>query len=672
MPTTSLELALREMTSDFRPGISRFLPGALALVAVGALFMASRQPVNTAAEIKQVAPQYKFQKLPIAMPPGYHPLHAIRRVNPAYYHLRSWISSVGASIAITDVTGHGRDDGMCIVDTRTNQVIVTYAPTAPARDRFTPFVLNPRPLPYNNTMAPMGCAPGDFNGSGRMGFLVYYWGRTPVIFLPRASATSPSPGAYKPVELVPEASSNGQYGGPEWNTNAVNIADFDGTGHPDIFIGNYFPESAVLDPHGLNNVVMPSSLSWAKNGGGDHMYVWTGAKGGNDPSVSYTEQPKAIPYPDATGWTLAAASADLTGNGLPDLYIANDFGEGHLLFNRSTPGHIKFSLAVGHRTPTTPKSFVLGHGSFKGMGVVFGDLAGNGRFDLAVSNITTAYGLEESNFVWMNQASSGAVMRKDLASGFAPFDQRAEQMGLAWTGWDWDVKLGDFLNSGHLNVVQTDGFIKGHINRWPWLQEMAMTNDDLLANPANWPLVQPGDDIAGHQCIGFYGQGSNGRYVNISKPLGLCVPIPTRGVAIGDTRGDGRLDFAVARQWGPPAFYANESAHRGHYLGLHLYRPVSGAHPGQGLQGLGAPAYGATAQIHFPGHTQIAELDGGSGHGGKSSFEVYFGLGHYDGPVAVTLHWRNANGQLITSTLTLTPGNHDLYLTSTAQEVPTR
>lgn len=195
-----------------------------------------------------------------------------------------------------------------------------------------------------------------------------------------------------------------------------------------------------------------------------------------------------------------------------------------------------------------------------------------------------------------------------------------------------------------------------------------MTNDDLLTNPADWPLVEPGDDLAGHQCVAFYALGPGGRYENISQQLGLCDRTPTRGVAMADTRGDGRLDFAIARQWGPPAFYANESK-VGNYLGLQLYRPAPGGHPGQGLEGPGSPAYGATAQVFTPGHTQIAQLDGGSGHSGKSSFEVSFGLGSYDGPVTVKLHWRGTNGIFYQQTLKLAPGTHDLLLTSTAQEV---
>jgi enediyne biosynthesis protein E4 len=661
--------------SLLRTRLRRLVPAIAAVGLLGVLFVVAQLPKASAAEVKQVASAYKFDEMPIAMPPGYHPTQTIRQVNPAYQDIQAWISSVGAGIALTDVTGHGRDDGMCIVDPRTNDVIVTYAPTAPAQDRFTPFVLNPSPqLPYDSTtMAPMGCVPGDYNLDGRMSFLVYYWGRSPVIFLAKSTASTPSASAYRPVELLPGASIDGQYDGPDWNTNDVTVADFAGTGHPDLFVGNYFPDSEVLNPQGIDDVQMPSSLSNAKNGGGDYIFKWLGGTGGANPTVSYELVPNAIPYADASGWTLGAATADLTGDGLPDLYIANDFGPGHLLYNESMDGTIKFTADIGDRGLATPKSFVVGRGSFKGMGVDFGDLSDNGRFDFMVSNITTAWGLEESNFVFMNTASSDKQMQQDLASGVAPFDQNAEQLGMAFTGWSWDVKMGDFLNSGNLDVVQSDGFIKGTINRWNWLQEMAMTNDDLLSNPADWPLVQAGDDIAGSQCLAFYASAPGGTYVNIDKQLGLCSnTTPTRGVATADTLGNGHLDFAVARQWGPPAFYANQSPDLGNYLGLNLYRQAAGGGtPGQGLEGIGAPAYGTTVQISYPGHTQISQLDGGSGSGGKRSFEVSFGLGSYNGPVTVQLHWRDASGMLCQQTLTLTAGTHNLLLTSnTFKEVP--
>jgi hypothetical protein len=655
-----------------RTRLRHILPVFVAIPLLVGLVVGANMAVASPANANKVAAAYKFQGMPIAMPPGYHPTQTIRKVNGAYQHLVSWISSVGASIAMTDVTGHGNDDGMCIVDPRTDDVIVTYAPTAPAADQFTPFVLNPSPLPYDSTMAPMGCVPGDYNGDGRMDFIVYYWGRTPIVFLAKSTANTPSASAYKPVELMPE-DVDGQYNGPDWNTNDVTVANFEGNGHPDLFVGNYFPDSAVLDPNGINNVQMPSSLSDAQNGGGDYMFRWLGGTSGANPTVSYQMVKNAIPYADSTGWTLGGATADLTGDGLPELYIANDFGPGHLLYNESTPGHLKFIAATGERGAITPKSFVLGRGSFKGMGADFSDLADNGRYDLMVSNITTPWGLQESNFVFMNQATSGKAMASDLARSVAPFDQEAENMGMAWTGWSWDVKAGDFLNSGSDDEVQTDGFIKGTIDRWNWLQEMAMTNDDLLSNPANWPLVEPGDDIAGSQCPAFYADGGNDKFVNISQQLGMCTKAdqtPTRGVATADVAGNGVLDFALARQWGAPIFYQNESPNLGQYLGLNLYRPaVGGGSSNQGLAGMGAPAYGTTVTIDTPGHTQVSQLDGGSGSAGKRSFEVSFGLGSYTGPVTVHLAWVNNAGQQEHQTITLNPGTHNLMLTSTATEV---
>ena len=363
-----------------------------------------------------------------------------------------------------------------------------------------------------------------------------------------------------------------------------------------------------------------------------------GAPPGPNPTVTYQEVQNAIPVRRLDRLDTRAATADLTGNGLPDLYIANDFGPGHLLTTTPRPEISSSPSPIGQRTPTTPKSFVVGKGSFKGMGVDFGDLSDNGKFDFMVSNITTAWGLEESNFVFMNNASSGQQMQQDLASGYAPFTQDAEQLGMALTGWAWDVKMGDFLNSGNLDVVQTDGFIKGTINRWNWLQEMAMTNDDLLSNPADWPLVQAGDDIAGQPVPGLLRQRAGRRLREHHKQLGLCSnTTPTRGVATADTRADGQLDFAVARQWGPPAFYANQSPDLGQ-LPRPPALPACGgrrhAGPGPGRRSAARP-YGTTVQISTPGHTQISQLDGGSGSGGKRSFEVSFGLGSYHGPVTV-------------------------------------
>lgn len=646
------------------------IPAFTAIMALIISYIIAGNP-SQASGATQTASHYSFKEHSIAMPPGYddQKMNTIRQVNPAYYHIRSWISAVGASVAINDLAGHGRSDGMCVVDTRTNDVIVTYTPTAPQRDRFTPFVLNPSPLPVNSTMAPTGCLAGDFTGSGLMDLLVFYWGRTPILYLLKPGVKTLSPTAYKPAEAVAGVDKGGHYDGPQWNTDAVAIADLDGTGHPDIIVGNYFPDSPILDTHGANDVVMPDSLADATNGGGVHLLKWDSAVAGPSPSVTYSEAKNAIPFEDTTGWTLALGTADLTGNGLPSIFAGDDFGRSHLLYNESTAGHLKFAEAENSRTPTTPKSFVLGRGSFKGMGVDFGDMNDNGKFDFMVSDITQPWGLQESNLVYINNSASRAQMTRNLSGGYAPFTQDAQQMGLAWTGWAWDVKMADFLNNGSLEPVQADGFIKGTIDRWNWLQELAMMNDDLLSSPANWPNFEPGDDVSGYNTLAFFAKNSSGTYVNISKELGLAVPTPTRGIATADTTGTGRLDFAVARQWGAPVFYENTAKDLGNSLTLNLYRP-SALTTRSPLEGTGTPAYGSTVLIKTPGHEQISQLDGGSGHDGYRSFQVRFGLGGYSGPVTATIQWADTAGMRCKQTITLAPGTHSLMLTGgTVREV---
>ncbi|HEU4425018.1 MAG TPA: CRTAC1 family protein, partial [Pilimelia sp.] len=262
--------------------------------------------------------------------------------------------------------------------------------------------------------------------------------------------------------------------------------------------------------------------------------------------------------------------------------------------------------------------------------------------------------------------------RAKLAGGEAPFADRSAPLGLAWSGWGWDVKLADFNNGGELAVAQATGFVKGEVNRWPQLQELATSNDILLEHPVWWPKVNAGDDVAGSQRMAFFVKGDDGRYVNLANRLGLGVPVPTRGIAVGDADGDGRLDLAVARQWAEPVFYHNDSPSQGAFLGLRLTHEnatapaaVAGALPSPGSPVVGAQVMVTTSD----GRTFIGRVDGGGGHSGKRSTDVHIGLGpDVTGPVRVSLCWRDRTGQIHKQELQLTPGWHDLQLGSQATE----
>ncbi len=359
-----------------------------------------------------------------------------------------------------------------------------------------------------------------------------------------------------------------------------------------------------------------------------------------------------------------SAAADLDGDLLPEIYFANDFGPDRLLHNRSTPGHPRFELLEGRRSFTTTKSKVLGRDSYKGMGVDFGDLNGDGWPDIYVSNITQEYGLEESHFVFL---STGRV--ELMKKGVAPYIDRSESLGLSRSGWGWESRLGDFNNDGALEALQATGFLKGNVNRWPELHEVVMGNDQLLRNPRSWPILQAGDDISGNGHNYFFVRAPDGRFHDIAAQLSLDQPLLTRGIATADVDGDGRLDYAVANQWETSYFYRNESNNPGAFLGLRLRLPVARrrvvtqtrvCREGKGATVLPSrPAIGAEARVFLAGRAPLVQqVDGGNGHSGKRSPDLQFGLGHLAGnePVTVELRWRDARGVLQRETIQLLPG----------------
>jgi len=251
---------------------------------------------------------------------------------------------------------------------------------------------------------------------------------------------------------------------------------------------------------------------------------------------------------------------------------------------------------------------VLGKDSFKGMGLDFADINGDGWLDIFVSNIAAEYALEESHFLFV---STGEIER--MKEGVAPYVDLSEPLGVSRSDWSWDNKIADFDNDGVPEMIQTTGFLKGEINRWPELQQIAIGNDELLKYPSSWPRLKPADefhpsdDLSGHKPNPFYVRAANGRYVNIAAALGLDQPQVSRGIAVADVDGDGDLDFALANQWEDSHFYRNDCPNGcGQFLGLHVRRPVNRDENEQVVVYKGHPtnpsypAVGAAAKVILP------------------------------------------------------------------------
>ncbi|WP_340200612.1 CRTAC1 family protein [Ascidiimonas sp. W6] len=596
-------------------------------------------------EREELAKEFAFERSILYYPKGLTS-KVVRDVHPQYKDISTWISSVGAAVAITDFDGDNLPNDIVHVDPRFDKVFVS--PATGTGNRFMPFELEVSQLPFNTkTMAATGVLTNDFNADGKMDFLVYYLGRTPVIFYQKENG-------FEEAELIE---------GEKWNTTTATIADLDGDGYPDILIGNYFPdESKLLEADATDtDQIMQHSMSRGDNGGRNRIFLWSGLKNGKVVFKEDTTWSDDLPYP--YDWTLAVAAGDINNDLLPEIYVANDFGPDKLLLNQSTPGNLKFTELKGRKGFTTTRSNVIGLDSFKGMGVDFGDINGDGLMDIYVSNIADDWALHESHFVFVNTGETDVINK-----GIAPFENKSEVLGLSRSSWAWEAKLIDFNNDGVKEAIQGTGFVKGDVDRWPELQELATSNDEVLTNVKFWPKLVPGDDVSGDSHIPFFVKHSTGKYYDLAANLGLDDAQITRGIAISDIDHDGKLDFVSANQWEDSKLYKNTGVNPNSFLGLSIRFPIDKEATSKVLVDSKIPgryALGAFAKLTLKdGTKQIAFVDGGNGHAGGSSSDIHFGLGKHSKleDIKVTLSWRDGNGDLQEEELSLKPGWHDIIL----------
>lgn len=654
----------------------------LALIVIAGALWWTRLPKAPTQSRHEAAQAFRFERHRLeTVDDG--AARSVRDVHPSLSHIRGWISSVGASVALRDVDGDGLPNDVCYVDARYNAVVVTSAPGS--GERYHTFSLDPSYETDPNTVAPMGCLPGDLNEDGYTDLVVYYWGQDPNAYLQLSDDLGAlSRSSFTVVDLVD--------GHHRWYTNAMTRADLNGDGHADLVVGNYFADGArILDADAGGTAHMPHSLSRAKNGGHNRALLWQSATSGNllatvqdqpfqpvstgpaeqvsnlglkGPAVEFT---CVTPWPEEImgGWTLALGAADLDGDLLPEIYVANDFGPDALLHNRSENGNVAFATTYGRDGLTTPSSKVLGQDSFKGMGTDFGDVNLDGHLDIYVSNIAARFALEESHFLWLSTGEPEA-----LASGRAPYREASERLGLSRSDWSWESRLEDFNNDGVLEAYQATGFLKGTTDRWPELHELAMGNDEVLAHPSVWPRFAEGDDLSGHVPNAFFVRVDE-RYHDVAPEIGLADSTVTRGIATGDVDGDGDLDVALANQWEPSFFYENRlgDSNRSVVLRPCLRQPPSETVRARLLDPMDRPTCRTpalvTGRLQRRGRPAIPrQLDLGNGHSGTRSAQLHWGFG--EGPKStertIRLGWRGPNGTSYRDTVRVQPGRHTVLL----------
>ncbi|HMF13785.1 MAG TPA: VCBS repeat-containing protein, partial [Gemmataceae bacterium] len=248
------------------PGsIRRRVTLVVSVAIVVSLYVLTREPVLSKSDSDEAVNNFRFRRTPLPEVSNHPPYKYVRKVHPSVQHIRAYVSTLGASVAMGDLDGDGLQNDVVWVDPRTDQVICGPVPGTGAR--FETFALDPGPsFPGWNpeTMCPIGCLIADFNEDGLMDVLVVYWGRGPIIFLRKTPA-----GANTPLAAAEFAAQELIEGGDRWYSTTAAVADLDGDGHLDLIVGNYLPDgSRMLDANAQGLETLHDSLARSGNGGG--------------------------------------------------------------------------------------------------------------------------------------------------------------------------------------------------------------------------------------------------------------------------------------------------------------------------------------------------------------------------------------------------------------------
>ena len=310
----------------------------------------------------------------------------------------------------------------------------------------------------------------DFENKGRQDLLVVC-GSGPLLFLNQGNGTfSIKRDAFR-FERPPQGTF----------THAA-VADYDRDGRLDIYFCLY---SYYL---GLDQYHYPVPYFDARNGPPNFLLH-------NEGNATFVDRTEAAGLnAENDRYSFACAWGDYTGNGLPDLYVANDFGRSNLYRNNGD----------GTFTAVSAEAHVDDVGA--GMSACWSDFDNDGNQDIYVANMWSAAGQrvsqqkrfhekapEDIRALYRRHARGNSLYQNQ---GDGKFQNVSQQAGVEMGRWSWSSDFWDFDHDGYPDLYVANGYIsapdRSDLASFFWRQVVAKSPEDAtpsLAYEHGWNAI---------------------------------------------------------------------------------------------------------------------------------------------------------------------------------------
>ncbi len=394
-------------------------------------------------------------------------------------------------------------------------------------------------------------------------------------------------------------------------TFSAAFADVDRDGDLDLYVpaaGDYYSQ-----------VPMPPFM--ARDGRPNRLFI-------NDGSGHFSEEAEARGVADV-GWGLACGFCDFDQDGDDDLYVANDFGTNQLYRN---DGAGRFEDVAGE-AGASDRGY--------GMGVSWGDVDGDGDFDLYVSDIWSEYapvfldpdyplpfaGRLFRSWVGRELHRMGLGNALLQNGGDGTFVDVAKTWRVNECGWAWAGMFLDFDGDGDLDLYCPDGSYTGpspeELELSFWSMSSLMWERSKLQQ---WLFDAMGRSLQGHERNRLFEQRGPGEFAEVAYLHGVDAIETGRGLALADFDDDGYVDLYL-RNLNDEARCFRNTGGRNHWLKLSLEGTASNR-----------DAVGAVLRATAAGRTQLRQVTAGEGFYSSHDKRPLFGLA--DATSAdVEVHW---------------------------------